>query len=151
MGIAGLAWTGSWWELITVLERARLVWTSLAAKFTECTWSLEASFLLNSLRFETQFFERLQSVSVVDGVAHTQLTTERRREAHNRKVGSRWWPSVKEMDCFRDSGHARTQLTHKHTRTHTHTQTHTDTHTHTHAHAHRHINTHKHTHTHTHT
>jgi len=31
--------------LITVLERARLVWTSLAAKFTECTWSLEASFL----------------------------------------------------------------------------------------------------------
>ena len=32
-------------RLITVLERARLVWTSLAAKFTECTWSLEASFL----------------------------------------------------------------------------------------------------------
>ena len=59
-----------------------------------------------------------------------------------------WW---QEMDCFRESGHARTQLTHKHTRTHTHTQTHTDTHTHTHAHAHRHINTHKHTHTHTHT
>ena len=46
--------------------------------------------LLNSLRIETQFLERLQSVSVVDGVAHTQLTTERRREAHNRKVGSRW-------------------------------------------------------------
>ena len=40
------AWpeTGSWWELITALERARLVRTSLAAKFTECTWSLEASF-----------------------------------------------------------------------------------------------------------
>jgi len=40
------AWpeTGSWWGLIIVLERARLVWTSLAAKFTECTWSLEASF-----------------------------------------------------------------------------------------------------------
>ena len=36
--------TGSWWELTTVLERPRLVWTSLAAKFTECTWSLEASF-----------------------------------------------------------------------------------------------------------
>ena len=35
----------SWWELITVQERARLVWTSLAAKFTECTWSSEASFL----------------------------------------------------------------------------------------------------------
>ena len=28
--------------------------------------------LLNSLRIETQFLERLQSVSVVDGVAHTQ-------------------------------------------------------------------------------
>ena len=27
---------------------------------------------LNSLRIETQFFERLQSVSVVDGAAHTQ-------------------------------------------------------------------------------
>jgi len=69
------------------------------------------------------------------------------------------------MDCFRDSGHARTQLTHKHT--HAHTQTHTDTHTHartrtqthkhtqTHTHAHTHINTHTHTrtrtHTHTHT
>jgi len=52
--------------LITVLERARLVWTSLAAKFTECTWSLEASFL--TLRIETQ----PPSVSVVDGAAHTQ-------------------------------------------------------------------------------
>ena len=28
--------------------------------------------LLSSLRIETQFFERLQSVSVVDGAAHTQ-------------------------------------------------------------------------------
>ena len=28
--------------------------------------------LLNSLRIKTQFFERLQSVSVVDGAAHTQ-------------------------------------------------------------------------------
>ena len=28
--------------------------------------------LLNSLRIETQFFERLQSVSVVDGATHTQ-------------------------------------------------------------------------------
>jgi len=47
MGIRGLqAWpeTGSWWELMKVLERARLVWTSFAAKSTECTWSLEASF-----------------------------------------------------------------------------------------------------------
>ena len=47
--------------------------TSLAAKFTECTWSLEASpKLLNSLRIKTQFFEMLQSVGVVDGAAHTQ-------------------------------------------------------------------------------
>ena len=47
-GSRGLqAWpeTGSWWELITVLERASLVWTSLAAKFKKCTWSLEVSFL----------------------------------------------------------------------------------------------------------
>ena len=29
--------------------------------------------LLNSLRIETQFLERLQSVSVVDGAAHTQM------------------------------------------------------------------------------
>ena len=49
-----------------MLERARLVWTSLAAKFTECTWSLEASFL--TLRIETQ----PPSVSVVDGAADTQ-------------------------------------------------------------------------------
>ena len=28
--------------------------------------------LLNSLRIETQFFGRLQSVGVVDGAAHTQ-------------------------------------------------------------------------------
>ena len=28
--------------------------------------------LRNSLRIETQFFERLQSVGVVDGAAHTQ-------------------------------------------------------------------------------
>ena len=28
--------------------------------------------LLNSLRIETHFFERLQSVGVVDGAAHTQ-------------------------------------------------------------------------------
>jgi len=29
--------------------------------------------LLNSFRVKTQFLERLQSVSVVDGAAHTQL------------------------------------------------------------------------------
>jgi len=28
--------------------------------------------LLNSLRIETQFLKRLQTVSVVDGAAHTQ-------------------------------------------------------------------------------
>ena len=28
--------------------------------------------LLNSLRIETQFFERLQSVGVIDGAAYTQ-------------------------------------------------------------------------------
>ena len=46
------------------------MWTSSAAKFTKCTWSLEASFL--TLRIEIQFLERLQSVSVVGCAAHTQ-------------------------------------------------------------------------------
>ena len=32
--------------------------------------------LLNSLRIETQFFERLQSVGVVDGATHTQKSEE---------------------------------------------------------------------------
>ena len=42
-------------------------------KFTECTWSLElGGNFLNLFRTKTQFFERLQSVSVVDGAAHTQ-------------------------------------------------------------------------------
>jgi hypothetical protein len=58
--------------LIIVLERACLVWKSLAAKFTECTWSLELGGKLNSLSIKTQFFERLQSVSVVGGATHTQ-------------------------------------------------------------------------------
>ena len=42
------------------------------AKFTECTWSLEASFLTLYMKIETQILERLQSVSVVNGAAHTQ-------------------------------------------------------------------------------
>ena len=42
-------------------------------KFTECTWSLElGGNFLNLFRTKTQFFERLQSVSVVDGAARTQ-------------------------------------------------------------------------------
>jgi len=57
--------------LITVLERGRLVWTSLAAKFTECILELGGK-LLNSLRIEAQFLKRLQSVSLVDDAAHTQ-------------------------------------------------------------------------------
>jgi len=32
--------------------------------------------LLNSLRIETHFFERLQSVGVVDGATHTQKSEE---------------------------------------------------------------------------
>jgi hypothetical protein len=57
--------------LITVLERARLVLTSLAAKFMGVHMELGGK-LFNSLRIETQFLERLQIVSVVDGAAHTQ-------------------------------------------------------------------------------
>ena len=44
----------------------------MAAKFTECTWSLLGGKVLNSLKTKTQFLERLQSVSLVDGAAHTQ-------------------------------------------------------------------------------
>ena len=40
--------------------------------------------LLNSLRIETQFLERLQSVSVVDGATHTQKDDVESNEAfHN--------------------------------------------------------------------
>ena len=61
-----------WSELIAVLERVRLVWTRLAAKFTECTCMKLGGKLLNSLRIKTHFLERLQSVSVGDGATHTQ-------------------------------------------------------------------------------
>ena len=45
----------------------------LAAKFTECTHGAwRQAKLRGSLKIETQFLERLQSVSVVDGAAHTQ-------------------------------------------------------------------------------
>ena len=66
-----LAWpeTGSWRELITLLERARLVWTSLAAKFTECTWSSGAIFLTWGSRFTSLKGFR---VWVLDGSNHTQ-------------------------------------------------------------------------------
>jgi predicted DNA-binding protein (MmcQ/YjbR family) len=37
--------------------------------------------LLNSLKIKTQFFERLQSVGVVDGAAHTQRMMWRITEA----------------------------------------------------------------------
>jgi len=49
----------------------RLVWTSLAAKVHKVHMVLGGK-LLNSLRIETQFFERLKGVGVVDGAAHTQ-------------------------------------------------------------------------------
>ena len=59
--------------MITVLERARLVWTSLAAAEVHRVHMELGGKLLNFLRIiKTQFFERLQSVSVVDGAAHTQ-------------------------------------------------------------------------------
>jgi hypothetical protein len=45
----------------------------LAAKFTECTHGAwRQAKLRGSLKIETQFLERLQSVSAVDGAAHTQ-------------------------------------------------------------------------------
>ena len=49
----------------------RLVWTSLAAKVHKVHMVLGGK-RLNSLRIETQFFERLKGVGVVDGAAHTQ-------------------------------------------------------------------------------
>jgi len=49
-----------------------MVWTSLAAKFTDRVHMELGGKLLNSLRVKTQFLERFQSVSVVDGATHTQ-------------------------------------------------------------------------------
>jgi hypothetical protein len=42
--------------------------------------------LLKSLRFKTQFLERLQSMSVVDGAAHTQKDDAESNEALSRKT-----------------------------------------------------------------
>jgi len=73
-GSGGLqAWpeTGSWWELIIVLERSRLVYMDkFSSKHHKVHMELGGK-PLNSLRIKTQFLERLQSVSVVDGAAHT--------------------------------------------------------------------------------
>ena len=49
-----------------------MVWTSLAAKFTDRVHMELGGKLLNSLRIKTQFLERLQGVGVVDGAARTQ-------------------------------------------------------------------------------
>ena len=44
--------------------------------------------LLNSLRIKTQFFERLQSVGVVDGAAHTQKDDVKSNRGSLEKVAS---------------------------------------------------------------
>ena len=68
--VAGLTRTWLLLELITVLDSACLVWTSLAAWLTECTWSLK---FLDSFRIRTQLRKRLQRVFfAVDGTTHTQ-------------------------------------------------------------------------------
>ena len=69
------AWpeTGSWWELIIVGSTGK--GTSGMDKFSSKVHRVHMELggkLLTSLRIETQFLERLQSVSVVDGAVHTQ-------------------------------------------------------------------------------
>jgi len=103
MGIKRLqAWpeTDSWWELITVLERARLVWTNLAAKFTECTWSLGAIFLTLWESIDLQ--DRMASKNCWDAgkilervqnlISPYITTVARRRSAHTTfsRRGLRW-------------------------------------------------------------
>ena len=53
--------------------------TSVMVKFSSKVHGVHMELggkLLNSLRIETQFLERLQSVGVVDGAAHTQKDVE---------------------------------------------------------------------------
>jgi len=56
--------------------------------------------LLNSLRIETWFFERLQSVSVVDGAAHNQRMIWRVTEAPWRMLQRSLCCSFAAFNCF---------------------------------------------------
>ena len=57
--------------MIIVLERAHVWYGQFSSKVHRVHMELGGK-LLNSLRIETRFFRRLQSVGVVDGAAHTQ-------------------------------------------------------------------------------
>ena len=55
-----------------MLERARLVWTSLTAELTESLMNMKlGSKFFNSLRIKTQLLKRLQRAIVVDGAKTT--------------------------------------------------------------------------------
>jgi hypothetical protein len=69
--VAGLAWN----RLLMRVDNSTGKGTSGMDKFSSKVHRVHMELggrLLNFLRIETQFFERLQSVGVVDGAAHTQ-------------------------------------------------------------------------------
>ena len=69
--VAGLTWN----QLLMRVENSTGKGTSGMDKFSSIVHRVHMEFggkLLSSLRIETLFFERLQSVSVVDGATHTQ-------------------------------------------------------------------------------
>ena len=69
--VAGLTWN----RLLMRVDNSTGKGTSGMDKFNSEVHRVHMELggkLLNSLSFKTQFLERLQSVSVVDGAAHTQ-------------------------------------------------------------------------------
>jgi hypothetical protein len=69
--VAGLTWN----RLLMRVDNSTGKGTSGMDKFNSEVHRVHMELggkLLNSLRIKTQFLERLQSVSVVDGAAHTQ-------------------------------------------------------------------------------
>ena len=69
--VAGLAWN----RLLMRVDNSTGKGTSSMDKFSSKVHRVHmepGGKLLNSLRIKTQFLERLQSVSVVDGATHTQ-------------------------------------------------------------------------------
>ena len=68
--VAGLAWD----RLLMTVDNSTGKGTSGMVKFSSKVHRVHMELggkLLDSLSIETQFLERLQSVSVVDGAAHT--------------------------------------------------------------------------------
>ena len=72
--VAGLAWNRLLMRVDNSTGKGMSSMDKINSKVHKVRMELGGK-LLNSLRIETQFLERLQSVSVVDGAAHTQKGT----------------------------------------------------------------------------